>query len=186
MVNDKQMTMSNLTLKETFLIVIFTLSIIAFFYPWQIVPFDGALQAVYDFVLHICWIIPLLFGMDRLVIKHKGLKRFVLGIGFLIVFVGLFKATQYFTIGYPMKSTYSVFYSKSDDPNEQVKSIHNHLNAFSSWNEYKHIVKVPKWGFQLEKDFDQDDLSGTWFVHPDNPFCDLEGEVVFINGKSIE
>lgn len=171
-------------LKDYSALLLVGLSLGLFFFPWQIRFYDRWFEAGYQLVMILGCMLPLLYGFFRVKVL-ADLPKWTFRTGALI---GLaYGVLQIWLLGNflpPAQNTYMLLYSKPDTPSETVEIVHNHA-FITNWNDIKHRLNFPQLGFCLDKEFEQDNLQGTWLVHEGNPYCEQTGVLVFKKGKVI-
>jgi len=161
------------------------LSLIVLLFPWQIILINVAYNNYLRLSLEFILILLLIYCFIRVKYSKKILK-WAIRISIIPYFIYITSLVFHQIVFKPAnKTTYSIFYTNTLDKREIIKICHYH-GFLQNWNEIKHEIEYPKWGFRLESKFDLNNLEGEWYVHADNPYHQTEGLMVFKNGKEIK
>jgi hypothetical protein len=169
--------------KTILCISLMLLCLIVLVIPWQLVPLSRDLQYIYKNSILVGVFAPLLYLLIRAWRLRPELRWILLIPGTLLMLAGmgfLFLNLSFYT---PAQNRYMLLYTREGKSSETIEIIHNHIFT-TNWNESKHIIDFPGYGFRLSRSFKRKNLNGRWVVNKDNPYHP-EGVFSFKNGEII-
>lgn len=172
-----------MNLKNWIAILVFILCLIILLFPWQIILINQTFDKLYNLTLHIGYVLPMIYGIIRIMRVSKAWKWVFLIPAISITISALLLIPLKFIFFYSSGNLSDTIYSNPKNRKETI-SIINYSVTLDAWQETKHIINFSNRGFRLEKDFKQSDLEGMWYIHSGNMYS-KERVAFFINGKEL-